>query len=1774
MNRMASMQVGAVLASLAMAFAGCSCDQPATCDNSDLTVAFVSPMEGAMVDQTSNVQVSLSRKGAPVNIGTAKLEVRGPGATDFTDKGNGTADGATATFTGVMLAAGENALRATVAEANCNGSAAPKTIVVTAKSTVTPPPVIVSCTFPQDVNGDGTLNAAELPMGTQVSVRVLTTNGAGATFSAPGSNPAMAPIVNDTATIGVPGPTGDGTFSVTGTVTRGTGAPTCSPMIRVARTPPMCMNTTASLVGPNNDANPMSPGFQLALLGTVSTAVDSARFEVEPGSLSATAMIANGMAGGILTIPTTGDVTYSTTLIAVDAVGNECRSQKDVRANFAGPRLTVTSPVNPDGGAVDFAQTPQSITIVSVGLENGRQICVDAQVGAGAPAQVGCGTVSNNSSTFDLNLTADGVTTFTARATDSVGNAGSTTFVANVALEGCVPAFNPALGCPNAYLTSADVTGGQFAFTGSARASCATRPARLFIGTSTTAAATAVVGATGALSFASVAVSAGTFDARIEVDRQGGGTPYSVTCAGIVVDLTAPAITNPAPPTTPPFVINSQQDLQPAVAGAQRSIAFSGTIPPSGTAHVCMSQSAGSSGTACPGNTGFFLMNPAAGVGTSPVAGFTFPEGEYQIRLILRRGNGINSSASVPLRVDVTAPCVSVNGFTFPQDTVPTGGDGRLNIAELAAANPRVSVTLDAACADPAAAPATTLTIRELNGGTLGATRASGAASAGATSLTFTAPVIATTNLTLFAEAVDWVGNRNNPSGSNNPAVKALGIYPVAPSCSITSPTAAARLNAGAVSGGIFAQAQSSTGGVVGTNGVEFSLTRGSGSPVVQTATPAGTGLASTTYTTQDGAYSLAATCTDLALNVQTTAPVSFLVDATPPTGCAVSTPVGGQTTITNQIATTVSTTSTETNATVRVASNLPAADTTVGTFSLNGTSATSTLTYVLGNQNLTVTITDDFSNSCSVSVANVNVTSTTCVFTVSRGFVNGPTWLNKSAQADTSITVNTTNCRGQAATLVRASPSATFNATTNATTGDATFAVTPVDGDSYTITVGNSTPTTVVVDFVDPVVPAGAFTVAGAAPTVGDLKFVAAAGNPRVAGGPLATAGYYADLNPGTNGAQIALAINGITGARQAGNNGRVEILVNGASLPNGSNSSDVIDADPKSVTFNASPVNFPHPQRTAVPLVARVFDQAGNGLNAFSGTLRVDVVAPTNPARVLGTVTRGGSVPLTWNQTFDDDGDTNSGAATVEIRWTTDAVTNSGSLANEPDYFAATTFKEPTDLPGTTTSTTVRVPPNTIFFVGVRAKDSLENYSTFVVPAAYNNKLQEVSIVDPNVTSTSFGQALGTADVTGDGIKDILVGAPGPAAASVGNVIVLRGRAGLASAAPCTSSGPDCAVIAPFDSAAGRFGLDLSTGGNVGEPGEDFVVGQPSFAGGGRAIVYFGVTDGGMPATAASGLVEIRGDAQSTGTGTVVKILRDVDGDGLDEVAVVSSGWDATNASTTLQGVGRVYIFRGRTFAQWQALGAPVSVNAATWIVNGPSPKLTAGTTSNGFGQGRFGFISVGKPVGSPGGNDFLIPMSRLVINQVQFWSAGTVSPAAMPLANTSRTQALTEPVGTTTALTGFGFTAVSGLNIIASSNATQNDLVVGYPNASRIQVWTDITRAGISGNATNITGPNGFGGTVAAASLSDDASVDLVVNENGNTPQAVWLLFQTSTGFANVPASTTDPLNFWAVPYRTGGANSRLGSSLATDDVTGDGQVDVIAADSLVGAVRILR
>lgn len=1813
MNRMASMRVGAVLASLAMALAGCDCGKvdcatdpsnpSCVCDNSDLTVAFVAPMEGAMVDQTSNVQVSLSRKGSPVNIGTAKLEVRGPGATDFTDKGNGTADGATATFTGVMLAAGENALRATVAEANCNGSANPKTIVVTAKSTVTPPPVIVSCTFPQDVNGDGTLNAAELPAGTQVSVRVLTTNGAGATFSAPGSNPAMAPIVNDTATIAVPGPAADGTFSVTGTVTRGTGAPTCSPMIRVQRTAGCAVENTTSQAprGPMDDADAAAAGFQVRASATRVTgmaATATLRMGNETRTINLNSMAA---ASADFTVASTGTQNYMVTLEASDSAGNPCmvtNATRTIPVDFEAPVVTISSPAQVDGGVL-VTRSPVSV-VATVGMgDNGSTAC--AFIGA---TQADCGTVANGSVTLSMALGSDGFRTIEVRVTDAAGNTGTARVAVNVVLSTCgiefyVPDTNPAL------LNASRAPGGNFTFRTSSKSICVGQPARLSRaavldgGTGTfTAAGTASLslraladGGSDAVAAFATTVANGDYVYRAEVDNFGDAGIDSAHI-DVTVDLDGPAIRSPVVLSGQMRAsINGTQDSNATTPGAQRLLSFDARVPMGGRVDVCTTQNTGAATPEC--GTGWFRL--ATNV-VSPVATFTFPEGAYDLKIVVVGGGTVAESPAVPVTVDVTRPCVLANSLRLPQDT---NMDGRINSTELGAAPPRLEFQLDPACGDM---NLTTLSVvvREVVSNVVSTTALNVAgdvsfdSGTGRIRVDLTQGIVAERDYTFFVELQDLLLNRNTFTATMNPAVLSARVDRTAPTCTLVAPTLTT-LNRALVPGGAL-NVTVGTSADVGMNGVTVALS----GLTTQTGAPSGagneavltfTGLAGTNTRTLD------VTCRDQSGNTATVPQRMLVIDLDDP-ACAFTAPTMGAMLSDLSFTTSLNVTGGE-GRTVTISSTVGG---TRGTLTVSSGVATGAITYANGTQDLSAALTDAAGNIGTCAVTAVNVNSSDCGLSITNAFANtNGLWFNRSNTTNltattgtATVSAQTSGCTtGRVLTLVRTAPTAGTPVTATDTAGTVSFTnVAFADDETWSLSVPNGVrPATVQTFRVDLDAPLfgvgpgqlgharlnGTLT-AAAAPTF----FVAPAENRNVETG---VAGYFADLASGTPGAQVNLVLDGVR-AFDFGLNGTIDVSFKATNI-----ATQPVTADNQTVSFTGGAlITLPHNDSGA--FLVRVTDGAGNSTD-WTSVATIDVIAPAAPSvtsSVPAAQRRLAEVSLSWGPTYDDGSTTTSGThAGYDVRWTTSSVPNSNNLASANDFFGSSSFPEPTIAwsAGPISDRRISVPPFNNYFVVVRSRDEVGNYSPYAAPSVLSNIPAELSLTVPSAATASFGQTvIGTASINNDAAADLVVTAPTKAGG--GSVFVYYGGTGFASQSTCAAG---CQELVPSDATAGQFGSDIGSGGNLGdvaaENKPDLVVGQFwSPAVGGRVVIYFGTNTAASLDVAQA--IELRGDA-TTRIGQTARIIPSIDGDSLDELAIAAPLFNGNR--------GRVLIYRGRTRAQWASARTatdmttmvpyiPVSGTTADYVVDGPATLLVS-PAGNAFGQNRHGLIGVGD-INGDSRPDIAIPMSRPSINRYRIYSGLAIagSTGAAPLSGDAQILEFTEATTSDNAVTnGLGSSAFGGIDILDSSAP---DLVIGYrsaPGNGRVLVFS-APAAMMSGQPSpvaDIRGPLGFGFQMTMGRLNGvgDTRQDMVVGMAQTTANFTFALYQQPgvRPFAGVaPAVINTTPEFWISRFDaaaiTGNPNSTLGASNAIVDTDGDNLNDIILSDANTGILRVWR
>ncbi len=231
-------------------------------------------------------------------------------------------------------------------------------------------------------------------------------------------------------------------------------------------------------------------------------------------------------------------------------------------------------------------------------------------------------------------------------------------------------------------------------------------------------------------------------------------------------------------------------------------------------------------------------------------------------------------------------------------------------------------------------------------------------------------------------------------------------------------------------------------------------------------------------------------------------------------------------------------------------------------------------------------------------------------------------------------------------------------------------------------------------------------------------------------------------------------------------------------------------------------------------------------------------------------------------------------------------------------------------------------------------------------------------------------LGMSLGTAgDVNGDGLSDVIVGAPlydlNEVLVDAGRAIVFEGRAdGLASAAPWGDEG---------DLPGVQLGHSVAAAGDVNGDGYgDLIVGAPFYDNGetdeGRVFVYIGTKDG--PALAPAWTAESQQASAQFG-GSVAGGV-DVNGDGYSDVAAGAPLYDKAFRDT-----GRVFVWHGGPPSPGNdsGLGASGDPNNADGSVDGGQAFERFGEAVANAGDVNgdgFGDLIIGAPLHDAGQTD----------------------------------------------------------------------------------------------------------------------------------------------------------------------------------------------------------
>lgn len=1823
------------------ALAGCDCGKTEpTCN--DATLAFTLPDEGATVPGTFDAAITATVNGEPFAFDAATLTVQGHTFTGAVSSG-------AASFSGVTATAGSAELTASIAAGSCSKSV---TRTVTVREETCTAPTVLGVSFPQDTTAPlGVLNAAELPAGTSLQVRVEAGCVSGVQVRIKRGVTVVGDLtdfVNGVATLTLPTlPDADSAqYDLFAELVRD-GVAVNQPVgaalgsIRVQRGSPSCALTTTGVVGPAQDAQPSVTGFQARVSGTMAADSTGTLAVVNVGDAPVTPN-AEGDVSADFTLPA-ATASYVLRLTCVDSAGNTTTANGTLQTDFDAPTVTILSPAN------NATVTASPLTLdVSVGQgEAGGlvQVLVNGQ-------SVDVVTVDSTGVVHPTaSFSADGTYTLTVRATDLAGNVMDATVTVTVQLAGCGIAFTRPAASP-ALLTPAQLQSGNYSFQTTSKPECAGQTATLFRAAvqadggvaAEQQVGTATLTAGGLAAFAPLMMSDGAYRFRGSVTSADAGV--SSATISVTVDLDGPAITNPVVPTGQSFAtLSSAQDTQPGTPGVQRTLDYSATVPVGARVDVCTTQGIDPvSGSQRPtsaecGSSWFVLQQGVA----RPASAFTFPEGSYSIKIVVV-GSGVSpapESAAVGILSDGTRPCVQANTITLPQDT---NGDGRLNIAELNGAPPALVFT--PGCGDTAATLSATaaVTVRDLTAGAPGATRAATAVYAGGQyTVTLTGAYASEVDLNLFLQLTDLAFNQNSYAGAGDPAAIAFRVDPVAPVCSIASPSAAV-LGLAQVPGGALDVTVNTSVDV--TSGVHLTFTGQSARDVV-----AQQGTVTTQYTglSGDSTVTIAASCTDASGNASTAPPVVTRIDLSAPT-CGFTAPADGTTVTANEVQTTVALTGVADGAVVIVTSSLSGIAS--NQLTVTGGAATRLVRYPKGTQTVTATLADEAGNECVAPTGGhkaitltVNNASCSLDFAAS-GPINTNTngsWLNRvgaglpvsgatPASASVAVGAVTSDCgAGRNVYLYAGAASATPSGTPQVTdaSGAVTFAAQAfTEGGEYTVTIddgtGLLTHRSFLVSLKAPTISAlglqRSASNTAVIPVAKDaaLTFGAFTGNQRVATA-LATDMVFGDLNSSVDGADLSLTLSVIDGARVTPFDAKLEVL--GVMSP----VSSAITTDGGNQSLS---LKLPHQVGTStVNLVIRVTSPAGNTYTS-THTSQVDVVAPAALTVSQNLVNaRNASVNLSWVAVNDDGNSSASGAAKYDVRWTTQTVIATG-IADEATFFNTSLVKSEgvIDWSPTSPTTTLHVPPINTYSILVRPVDEVGNYSSFGAPASLVNRASEDVLLNPTGTgSERFGAVMagpdlrvgpdagalgigygfgpGTGSVNADGVDDFVVGAPNRTViadggvlpdggvVTAGSVMTLAGAVyvyfGGGSFSSSVCSLPDCQTIVPYQvQASSLFGGEVSLG-NVDEPNTtpnarlDLLVSSIGYdASRGRVFMYFGSPTNASLDTNA--FIEFRGQDYGSRLGSVAKVLPDMNGDGYNEVLLAARGEPVIGTNA---GQGMLYLFFGRSRANWQALMTatdgvttrpyvPVSAATADRVLQGPLPVDTLSTVSNLFAATRGVASTLGDLTGD-GVPDFVIAANKNNLNVAYLYSGASVVAATAPIPVPSL-QINELDKGTTGVSNGFGTRVVGGQSILSTGApdliATQARPAGGTPAvvaACNVKVFTNGSSSGY-GSPITITGDTtrAFGTWAEVVDVNGDGLRDLLVGEGGANATAAWVFFQRSDRSFDTGAGA----GFWQSNFR-GPTSSRRGVSAAYGDFSGDGFVDLAIGDDIDGAGRVI-
>jgi hypothetical protein len=421
-------------------------------------------------------------------------------------------------------------------------------------------------------------------------------------------------------------------------------------------------------------------------------------------------------------------------------------------------------------------------------------------------------------------------------------------------------------------------------------------------------------------------------------------------------------------------------------------------------------------------------------------------------------------------------------------------------------------------------------------------------------------------------------------------------------------------------------------------------------------------------------------------------------------------------------------------------------------------------------------------------------------------------------------------------------------------------------------------------------------------------------------------------------------------------------------------------------------------------------------------------------------------------------------------------------------------------------------------------------------------------------------FSTAPTHSDVNGDGIADLVVGAPLDSTGGGGAVYVFFGSTDEAQLTSKDSSHADVKLVG--EHAGDDFGVSICAGDVNGDGVDDLIVGadladQPSALDAGCVYVFFGPLAEGSTISAASADLKITGETTVAGDRFGARIeLGDLTGDNVPEIMVAAPRHDANAGHPgALVDAGCVYVFTGSSGMQ----SGPASMAQLKFdgLLAGDELGLSVGCGD--LNQDGIADLVLGNPLADV----YAPPLMQ---------NAGAVFVMFGGSALSSRSLSSADLVFTGEAL-GDQFGSSFALGDVNGDGLA--DLVVGAPlnsyfdaNAGRVYVFfgasNPVSRGAaladvkISGQPTH----DSFGTSLVVADVNGDQIADLLIG----APHADYLndgngrayLFLGGAALTNAVAVDAYEM-FNGEPVQDDG----LGSAVSLADCNGDGLADMLCA-----------